>query len=159
VGQRRQGNQVGSGVGRTAQPQRRGRRVRKARAGDAALVEPEDAAAAAAQAVPTFTVANGIATLIDEKTQFRNFFDDSEVLFYNNIYHLSEIINSNKGNIKKLNRIGKNGKKRYFEIFDNKIVTQYILKKIFNIKNTAKMLPFGAKMYSIYNSSSQVFDK
>ena len=83
-------------------------------------------------------VANGIATLIDEKTQYRNFFDDSEILFYNNIDHLSEIIDSNKGNIKKLNRIGKNGKKRYFEIFDNLIVSQFILKKVFKIKNKAK---------------------
>ena len=85
-------------------------------------------------------VANGIATLIDKKTQYRNFFDDSEILFYNNIDHLSEIIDSNKGNIKKLNRIGKNVKKRYFEIFDNLIVSQFILKKVFNIKNKAKII-------------------
>ena len=85
-------------------------------------------------------VANGIATLIDEKTQYRNFFDDPEILFYNNIDHLSEIIDSNKRNIKKLNRIAKNGKKRYFEIFDNLIVSQFILKKVLNIKNKAKII-------------------
>ena len=85
-------------------------------------------------------VANGIATLIDEKTQYRNFFDDSEILFYNNIDHLSEIIDSNRDNIKKLNKIGKNGKRRYFEIFDNSIVSQFILKKVFNIKNKDKII-------------------
>ena len=38
------------------------------------------------------------------------------------------------GNINKINKISKNGKKKYFSIFDNSIVADYIISKIFNSK-------------------------
>ena len=42
------------------------------------------------------------------------------------------------GNIDKINRISKNGKKKYFSIFNNSIVSEYIIFKTFNIKNKYK---------------------
>ena len=35
-------------------------------------------------------VGNGLVCLIDEKTEYRNFFNDNEMVFYNNINDLSE---------------------------------------------------------------------
>ena len=42
------------------------------------------------------------------------------------------------GNINKINRISKNGKKKYFSLFDNSIVSEYIITKTFNVNNKNK---------------------
>ena len=42
------------------------------------------------------------------------------------------------GNINKINKISRNGKKKYFSIFDNSIVTDYIISKVFDCKNKFK---------------------
>jgi len=36
------------------------------------------------------------------------------------------------GNMNKINKISKNGKRRYFSIFNNLIVADYIISKTFN---------------------------
>ena len=58
----------------------------------------------------TQIVGNGLVCLIDEKTQYRDFFNDKEMVFYKNINDLSEKIIkiSNDEKLRKL--IGKNGK-------------------------------------------------
>ena len=40
----------------------------------------------------TQIIGNGLVTLIDEKTMFRDFFNDNEMVFYKNIENLSELI-------------------------------------------------------------------
>ena len=74
---------------------------------------------------------NGLLTFIDEKTQFRNFFNGDEVVFYNNLNDLSEKIHKYKKNIYDRKKIARNGKKMYFKYFNSTIVADFILSKTF----------------------------
>ena len=78
-------------------------------------------------------VGNGILTFIDEKTKFHDFFSKNEMLFYKNEKDLSDQINNIKNDISKINKISANGKKRYFEIFNNLIVSDSIISKTLGI--------------------------
>ena len=64
-------------------------------------------------------VANGIMTFIDEKTKYADFFNTDEMGFYTNAEDLLNQMNSLYGNIDKVNKISKNGKRKYFSIFNN----------------------------------------
>ena len=44
------------------------------------------------------------------------------------------------GNMQKINKISINGKKRYFSIFNNLIISDYILSKTFDIKSKYKYI-------------------
>ena len=79
-------------------------------------------------------VANGIPTLIDEKIKYSDFFSNNEMIFYKNIYDLIDKVNFYKKNERKRIQIGFNGKVKYFKIFSNKIVANYILHKTIGIK-------------------------
>ena len=83
-------------------------------------------------------VANGIMTFIDKKTKYQDFFDNDEMGFYDGTNDLLNQIEKLNGNINKINKISKNGKKRYFSIFDNSIIAEYIISKIFNTKSRFK---------------------
>jgi len=77
---------------------------------------------------------NGLVTLIDEKTGYKDFFNDQEMVFYNNLSDLSEKILkiSSDENLRK--SIARNGKKKYFKYFNSNIVSQYIVDKTFEFK-------------------------
>jgi hypothetical protein len=79
-------------------------------------------------------VANGLPTLIDEKIQFSDFFSNNEMIFYKDIQDLIDKINFYKKNERLRAKIGRNGKKKYFKIFNNKIVGDYILSKTLRTK-------------------------
>jgi hypothetical protein len=79
-------------------------------------------------------VANGIPTLIDEKIKFSDFFSNNEMIFYKDIYDLIDKVNYYKNNERKRIQIGINGKKRYFKIFNNRIVADYIISKTLGSK-------------------------
>ena len=79
-------------------------------------------------------VANGIPTLIDEKVKFSDFFSNNEMIFYKDIYDLIDKVNYYKNNERKRVQLGINGKKRYFKIFNNKIVADYIFSKTLGVK-------------------------
>tara|TARA_Y100000590_G_C15430106_1_gene904809 strand:- start:2 stop:886 length:885 start_codon:yes stop_codon:yes gene_type:complete len=83
-------------------------------------------------------VANGIMTFIDKKTKYQDFFSSDEMGFYKNTDDLLNQLDKLNGNINKINRISKNGKKKYFSIFDNSIVADYIISRVFNTKNKFK---------------------
>ena len=83
---------------------------------------------------------NGLLTFIDEKTQFRNFFNGDEVVFYNNLNDLSEKIHKYKKNINDRKKIARNGKKMYFKFFNSTIVADYILSKTFSYTSKNKFL-------------------
>jgi hypothetical protein len=74
-------------------------------------------------------------TFIDEKTKYADFFNTDEMGFYTNVEDLLNQMNSLYGKIDKINKISKNGKRKYFSIFNNEIISEYILFKTFNIKN------------------------
>jgi glycosyltransferase involved in cell wall biosynthesis len=81
-------------------------------------------------------VANGIPTLIDKKVKFNDFFSNKEMIFYNDIYDLIDKINFYKKNDRMRIQIGINGKNRYFKIFNNRIVADYIVSKTLGKKPT-----------------------
>jgi len=75
---------------------------------------------------------NGILTFINEKIKFQDFFNKNEMLFYKDDSDLIDKINDIKDDLVKINRISKNGKKKYFKIFNNQIVSESILNKTLN---------------------------
>jgi glycosyltransferase involved in cell wall biosynthesis len=79
-------------------------------------------------------IANGIPTLLDQNTKFNDFFSNNEVIFYKNIDDLVDKIDFYKKNEKARIKIGMNGKKKYFKIFNNQIVADYIVSKTLGIK-------------------------
>jgi glycosyltransferase involved in cell wall biosynthesis len=79
-------------------------------------------------------VANGLPTLIDEKIQFNDFFTSNEMIFYKDIEDLIDKVNFYKKNERLRAKIGMSGKKKYFKIFNNRIVGDYILSKTLGIK-------------------------
>ncbi len=85
-------------------------------------------------------VANGIMTFIDKKTKYSDFFSNEEMGFYSNAKDLLNQMDKLYGDINKINKISKNGKRRYFSIFNNSIISEYILFKTFDIKNKFKYI-------------------
>lgn len=83
-------------------------------------------------------IANGIMTFIDKKTKYHDFFNYDEMGFYTDAQDLLNQLDKLNGNINKINKISRNGKIKYFSIFDNSIVSDYIIYKTFNSKNEYK---------------------
>jgi len=88
----------------------------------------------------TQIVGNGLVCLIDEKTQYRDFFSDKEMVFYKNINDLSEKILkiSNDEKLRKI--LGKNGKEKYMKYFNSTLVAEFIINKTLGISNRKKFL-------------------
>ena len=61
----------------------------------------------------TQIVGNGLVCLIDEKTEYRDFFSDKEMIFYKNLSDLSEKIQKISNDEKLRKSIAKNGKNKY----------------------------------------------
>ena len=76
-------------------------------------------------------IGNGIYTFIDKKTQFQKIFDETEVGFYKDLNDLGNKIEKLISNEKKINQYGKNGKNKYFKLFNNKLITKNIIDKTF----------------------------
>ena len=83
---------------------------------------------------------NGLLVMIDEKSKFRDFFSNKELVFYNNIDDLAEKINKYSNDDKARNIIAKNGRKKYFKFFNSTIVADFIINKTLNINNNKKYL-------------------
>ena len=87
----------------------------------------------------TQIVGNGLVCLIDEKTEYRDFFNDNEMVFYKNLSDLSEKILKIANDEKLRKSIAKNGKDKYMKYFNSSIVAEYIIDKTMNIKNKKKI--------------------
>ena len=85
-------------------------------------------------------VANGIYTFIDRKTKFDDFFDDNEMGFYKDEKDLLNKIENLKNDEKKIQKYSKKGMKKYFQLFNNKLVTKYIIDRTFNLKNDKEQI-------------------
>ncbi len=72
---------------------------------------------------------NGLLTFIDKKTQMDDFFKNNEIIFYNGINDLSDKIKFYKNNEKSRIKIARNGKKKYFNLFNELKTTKYIIDK------------------------------
>ena len=88
----------------------------------------------------TQIVGNGLACLIDEKTQYRDFFTNDEMVFYKNISDLSEKIKKISGDDKLRKKIGKKGKDKYMKYFNSTKVADFIINKTLEIKTKNKYL-------------------
>jgi len=86
----------------------------------------------------TQIVGNGLVCLIDEKTNYRDFFDDTEMVFYKNENDLAEKIKkiSRDEKIRKL--IARRGKKKYMQHFNSTKVAEFIINKTLDIKAKKK---------------------
>ena len=80
----------------------------------------------------TQLIGNGLLTFIDERTHYKNFFTDNELVFYKDVNDLSEKINKYSIDEKARKRIAKNGKIKYLKYFNSTIVADYIIKRTFN---------------------------
>ena len=83
---------------------------------------------------------NGLLTFIDSNTKYDDFFNSDEAIFYNDISDLSEKILKYKKDSKNRKLIAKNGKNKYFKYFNSNLVSDYIVKKSFDIKGGNKFL-------------------
>ena len=70
---------------------------------------------------------NGLLTFIDEKVQMRDFFNKNEIIFYKNINDLSNKIKFYSKNDKIRMKIARNGKKKYFKLFNETKITKYFI--------------------------------
>jgi len=83
---------------------------------------------------------NGLVTLIDEKTSYRDFFSNSEMVFYKNVSDLSEKISKINRDDKLRRSIGRKGKEKYLKYFNSNLVADFIVNKTFEINSNKKYL-------------------
>ena len=86
----------------------------------------------------TQIIGNGLACLIDEKTQYRDFFNDKEMVFYKNLNDLSEKILKIAQDEKLRKSIAEKGKDKYMKYFNSSLVAEFIIKKTLNITSKNK---------------------
>ena len=81
---------------------------------------------------------NGLLPFIHEDVMYQDFFDNDEIETYKNSTDLLNKLELIKNNPKMLLLRSKNAKKKYFDIFSNNIVADFMIHKIFNNKNKYK---------------------
>ena len=86
----------------------------------------------------TQIVGNGLVCLIDEKTKYRDYFDNDEMVFYKNENDLSEKILKISRDEKLRRSIGKKGKIKYMKYFNSTKVAEFIVNKTLNLKDKKK---------------------
>ena len=79
---------------------------------------------------------NGLVTLIDEKTQYQNFFNHDEMVFYKDYQDLIEKILKIKNDDKLRKKIGYNGKFKYDKLFNSSKVAKFIINKTLGLNNS-----------------------
>ncbi len=83
---------------------------------------------------------NGLLTFVDKKTQLGDFFENNEMIFYNDIGDLGYKLNKYKKDTHEGKKIARRGKKKYFRYFNSKIVSDYIISKTFDIKSKNRII-------------------
>ena len=77
---------------------------------------------------------NGIATLIDKKTQLNKLFSEDEAIFYSSKNDLNKKLNKMIINNNLRNNLAKKGRIKYHKKYNSIIVADYIINKTFGIK-------------------------
>ena len=83
---------------------------------------------------------NGILTFVNEKTCFQDFFKNNEIVTYKNEIDLIDKLLSIKDDEKQLIKRAKLGKINYFKYFENTIIADFIICKVFEIKEKYKFI-------------------
>ena len=85
-------------------------------------------------------IANGLLTFLQKNYQYEDFFDNKiHAIYYSNHLDLIEKIKIYSKDYKQRYKIAFNGKKRYFELFENTLVTKYMIEKILERKISYKL--------------------
>ena len=74
-------------------------------------------------------IGNGLLVMIDENTNFGNFFSHDEIILYKNLSDLSNKIEYYSNNDKERMKIAKTGRDKYFKYFNSTVVADFIIKK------------------------------
>ena len=74
---------------------------------------------------------NGLLTFIDEKTCYSDFFNKNEIITYKNTDDLIEKILKYKKDDQLRKKIARNGRKKYFQLFNSTTVAKYIISRTF----------------------------
>ena len=74
-------------------------------------------------------VGNGLLTFIDNSVHMSDFFNNNEIIFYDNINDLSDKIKFYSSNDKLRRKIAEKGKKKYFKLFNEQKITEYLVNK------------------------------
>ena len=74
-------------------------------------------------------IGNGLLTFIDKRVHMSDFFNNNEIIFYDNINDLSDKIKFYSLNDILRKKIAENGKKKYFQLFNEKKITKYLVDK------------------------------
>ena len=74
-------------------------------------------------------VGNGLLTFIDKRVHMSDFFNNNEIIFYDNINDLSDKIKFYSLNDKLRKKIAEKGKKKYFQLFNEQKITEYLVNK------------------------------
>ena len=85
-------------------------------------------------------VGNGLLTFIDEKTHLNDFFTNKEIVFYKDINDLCYKLNKYKKDTKTGKKIARAGKQKYFKYFNSKLITKYIISKVYLDKPDKKII-------------------
>ena len=80
-------------------------------------------------------IGNGLLVMIDEKTQFGDFFNKKEIVLYKNEDDIADKIQKYSNDDIERKKIAKNGRDKYFKFFNSSIVADFIIKKTFSIKH------------------------
>ena len=72
---------------------------------------------------------NGLLTFVDKKTQLNDFFNENEIICYDNLNDLADKIRFFKKNNNLRKKIAHNGKKKYFKLFNGSKITKFIIEK------------------------------
>ena len=83
----------------------------------------------------TQLIGNGLLVMVDQKTELKKFFDNDEVIFYQNINDLSDKITKYTNDDKLRKKIARKGTKKYFKYFNSTLVAKFIINKTFEIKS------------------------
>ncbi len=78
---------------------------------------------------------NGLLTFIHSDIQYQDFFDDNEMIFYNDISDLSEKIKRYTKNDKEWRKIAYKGHLKYHKYFNSSIVAKYIIERTFGLNS------------------------
>ena len=81
---------------------------------------------------------NGLLTFMDNDKQFDHFFNKKEIVFFENEIDLLEKLNYFKINDTKRVKIAKNGQNKYFRLFNERNVAEYIVNRSFNVNSKYK---------------------
>jgi len=86
----------------------------------------------------TQIIGNGLVALIDERTQYKDFFSNKEIVFYTTLNDLSEKIIKIANDDKLRRSIGIEGQKKYFKYFNSTIVADFLINKTLDINGSKK---------------------